>query len=461
MMQKLSTGQFLYFCTMLKAFKKFVVAEGLFVPEDKILLAVSGGMDSLVMTELFRKAGFHYGIAHCNFMLRGDDSEKDELFVAGIAREHHVPFFSNRFRTAAYAQEHGISIQMAARVLRYEWFREIMQGNGYDFIATAHHLDDQAETFFINMIRSSGIAGFHGILPKQGKVVRPLLFATRREIEKFSRENAIVFREDTSNHETKYLRNKIRHEILPVLLEISPDFVQHQTENILRIREAEQIYREAIEAKRAKIVKSEEGMISISVNDIRNLNPAGTYLHELLSPYGFNFSQVKDLLKILDKISGKTILSPTHRLVRDREKILITLLKKRSPGKGIPKKIIISKTTTTLGNPLKLSFRKLKNDGNFEIDPSREIASLDMNKLSFPLLLRKWEHGDFFYPFGRNHRKKLSDFFIDEKISIPVKENTWVLCSGKDIIWIVGHRIDNRFRITSRTKEVLRIRLTP
>ncbi len=445
---------------MLKEFKKFIVSENLFSPKEKILLAVSGGMDSVVMTELFRLTGYTYGIVHCNFQLRDEESEKDEIFVASLAKRNKVPFYTKRFQTAQIAEIKGISIQMAARELRYNWFREILQKENYSYVATAHHLDDQVETFFINLMRSTGIAGFHGILPKQGNVIRPMLFTNRKNIDNFARDNSISYREDKSNDETKYLRNKIRHEILPVLQEIHPDFAHHMTENILRIREVETIFREALGKKRKKIVKKEKEITRISISEIKKLNPAGTYLFEFLSPFGFNISQVKDLLKTLDKTSGKILLSPTHRLIKDRENIIITPKKDGASDSETSQHFMISEHTATLKKPLKLTFQKQKKNKDFSIDPSPMMAFLDMKKLHFPLLLRKWQHGDLFYPFGRNHRKKLSDYFIDEKFSLLEKENTWVLCCMEDIIWVVGHRIDNRFRITAKTKEVLNIRLT-
>jgi tRNA(Ile)-lysidine synthase len=284
-----------------------------------------------------------------------------------------------------------------------------------------------------------------------------MLFTNRKNIDIFARVNSISYREDKSNNETKYLRNKIRHEILPVLQEIHPDFTYHLTENILRIREVETIFREALEIKRKKIVKNEKDKTRIPIIEIKNLNPAGTYMYEFLSPFGFNFSQVKDILNTLDKTSGKIMLSPTHRLIKDRENIFITL-KKAETSEGEPGHLfLIQETTSKILKPLKLSFQKLKKDQDFRIDASPRIAFLDLKKITFPLLLRKWQHGDLFYPFGRNHRKKLSDYFTDEKFSLLDKENIWVLCCRKNIIWVVGHRIDNRFRITTRTQEVLKI----
>lgn len=443
---------------MLGAFKKYIAAEHLFSPDEKILLAVSGGLDSVVMTELFRLADLNFGIAHCNFQLRGTDSEQDEIFVATLAKNNKVPFYSKRFPTSQFAEKKGISIQMAARELRYEWFLKILQKEKYSFIATAHHLDDQVETFFINMMRSTGIAGFHGIFPKQAKVIRPMLFTNRTNIDAFARKHSISYREDKSNNEIKYLRNKIRHEILPVLKEIHPDFERHLTENIFRIREVEMIYREAIEARRKKIVVREKDKIRIPISEIKRLKPAGTFLFELLFPFGFNISQVKDLLKTLEKTSGKILLSPTHRLIKDRENVFITPFKTSAQKEETSRVFLIPEKTSVLHEPLRLTFKNLKKNGKFRIDSSPAMAFLDSGKLCYPLLLRRWQRGDFFYPFGRNNRKKLSDFFIDEKFSLLDKENTWVLCSGKDIIWIVGCRIDNRFRVTAKTKEVLKIK---
>ena len=417
---------------------KFILSENLFTPGDRILLAVSGGLDSAVMTELFHQTAYRFGIAHCNFQLRSEDSERDELFVSELAKRMKVPFYAKRFQTVRSAKEKGISIQMAARELRYQWFGELLDREGFAYVATAHHLDDQAETFFINLMRSTGIAGLHGILPKQGKIIRPMLFTGRKNIEIFARDHAVVHREDKSNSETKYLRNKIRHEILPVLHEISPDFTTHLTENILRIREAESIFRDTVEKKRNQVVKNEGVNTRIAISDVRELRPVGTYLYEFLSPFGFNISQVRDLIRTLDKTPGKILLSPTHRLIRDRENILITPEKQSSSKTSSESGFQIAENVTRIRKPVKLSFRKLNNIKDFEIDPSPTIAFLDLKKLSFPLHLRKWEHGDQFYPFGRNYRKKLSDYFIDEKFSLPEKEEVWLLCSGPAIVWMRG-----------------------
>jgi tRNA(Ile)-lysidine synthase len=443
---------------MLLAFKTYIAKEKLFLPGERILLAVSGGMDSVAMAELFSRAKFSFGIAHCNFQLRSDDSEKDEAFVSRLAKNFKVPFYCRRFSTADYADEHRLSTQMAARELRYKWFEEIRVKEKFDFIATAHHLDDQVETFFINMMRSTGIAGFHGILPKQGKIVRPLLFTNRSEIGEFVKKNEITYREDTSNQEIKYLRNKIRHELLPVLAEINPGFRNILTENIYRIREAEAIFRDTVNQARFNFVRKKKEKIFIPISEIKKLNPCRTYLFEFLSPFGFNYPVVKDISEALGEEAGKQFYSSTHRLLKDRNDLIITPLPagKRKPAGDI--EFRISETNSRLKVPLKLTLKKLLKDKNFQVDLSPQTANIDLHKIKFPLTLRKWQHGDVFHPFGRDHKKKLSDFFTDNKLSIDDKENTWILCSGGKIVWVVGHRIDNRFRITPKTKQVLQIK---
>jgi tRNA(Ile)-lysidine synthase len=443
---------------MLQAFKAYIAKERLFIPDEKILLAVSGGMDSVAMAELFSMAKFSFGIAHCNFSLRGKESDSDESFVKDLAKKLKVPCYIRQFLTTEYAEEHRLSTQMAARELRYGWFNELLKKEGYTLLATAHHLGDQIETFFINMLRSTGIAGFHGILPKQGIIIRPLLFASRSEIEGFVRKNNLLYREDTSNQEIKYLRNKIRHELIPVLAEINPGFSSILTENIYRIREAEKIFRDSVDQVRNKIVIKKKDRTLISIHEIKKLNPFRTYLFEFLAPFGFNYSVAKDVSEAMNEEPGKQFYSPTHRLIKDRNDLIITPLDSVTKDEGKKTGFQILENNTRLRKPISLTLKKLLRDKNFQVDVSPLFANLDLHKITFPLTLRKWQHGDLFHPFGRDHRKKLSDFFADNKFSIDDKENTWILCAGGKIIWIVGHRIDNRFRITSKTKEVLQIK---
>jgi tRNA(Ile)-lysidine synthase len=443
---------------MLKRLKKFIRDKQLFEANDRILLAVSGGMDSVCMAYLFHQAGYHFGIAHCNFQLRGNDSYLDEQFVRTLARSYNVPFYSQPFNTTEEAEKRGISIQMAARDLRYNWFTKILTNEQYDYLATAHHLDDEVETFFINLLRNSGISGFHGILPKHGNLIRPMLFTRREEIDGFVRDQAIPFREDKSNRETKYLRNYIRHKIVPGLTSVQADFPILMNENIRHIREAEMIFREALEKKRNELLSINKGTVTISIDAIERLSPMETYLYEFLSPYGFNETQVNDLIGTLDKISGKSLLSSTHRLVKDRKEIFIVEKQRTVTGKETIREYRVKSSSTRIRKPVPLSFSRVTWTHQFPIDPSPSVAHLDTKKLVFPLLIRRWKHGDTFYPFGRSQRKKLSDYFTDNKFSLLEKEEVWVLCSGTNIVWVIGHRIDHRYRITSHTKEILVIR---
>ena len=443
---------------MLQAFRAYIKKEKLFLPGEKILLAVSGGMDSVAMVELFSRAKISFGIAHCNFQLRGEESDADESFVMFLAKKNKVPCYIRKFFTSDYADAHRLSTQMAARELRYNWFNELLTKEGYSFLATAHHLDDQIETFFINMLRSTGIAGFHGILPKQGNIIRPMLFASRNDIEEFVKKKNLAYREDRSNLELKYLRNKIRHELIPVLTDINPGFSNILTENIYRIREAEKIFRDTVNIARNSIVRKKKERTLLSISEIKKLSPVTTWLYEFLCPFGFNYSVTKDISEALDEEPGKQFYSPTHRLIKDRNDLIILPLAPVEQDEVEKTGFQITEDVTRLQVPLKLVIKKIIKDRDFHVDVSPKVANLDLQKVTFPLILRKWQHGDVFHPFGRDHRKKLSDFFTDYKFSIDVKENTWLICSGGKIAWIVGHRIDNRFRITPKTKQVLQIK---
>ncbi len=445
---------------MISAFTSFITANKLFRREDKILLAVSGGMDSVTMTELFHRAGFNFGIAHCNFSLRGMESDADSTFVETLAMSFGVPFFSITFNTSTYAEDHGISIQMAARELRYPWFEAIRKDHGYDYIATAHHLDDQAETFFINLIRGTGISGLHGIIPAQGKLIRPMLFTSRQEIELFVKSEALQYREDSSNASDKYTRNKIRHQLLPVLKAMNPEFITSLTETIDKIRGFEEIGQVAVNKIRHKIMRSMDGQTTMDIDRLSKLHPRDAFAWELLCPFGFSQAQVANILQSLGRESGKTFYSQEYRLIRDRDKLIITRRKDPESGHSDEDELIfIEKGVEQVINPICLYLAQKENFPGIQIPVSKEVASLDFDKLVFPLTLRKWRSGDSFYPFGMQRKQKLSDFFINSKVSLARKENTWLLCSGSKIVWVVGLRIDNRFRITGKTKCILKIRL--
>jgi tRNA(Ile)-lysidine synthase len=442
---------------MEERFSSFIRNERLLDSSDKVLLAVSGGLDSVVMANLFHGAGYRFGIAHCNFGLRGDESDEDETFVRTLAKRYRVAFFTKWFDTRKYAASHGISVQMAARKLRYDWFEEVGRMEGFVRIATAHHLDDQVETVLINLLRGTGIAGLHGILPRQGSLIRPMLFAWRHEIEKYGKQRKLDFREDSSNQTAKYLRNQIRHQVIPLLRSVQPDFAVNITALVSRIRDTESILNPVVQKVRNKLIRKQGDRQIVSIPALAGLQSRSAWLRELLLPLSFTRSAIDDMEKSLDSESGKIFLSPDFRIVKDRDTLIITRLGNDQP-QDIPDISRIGEGQTTLEKPVKLRLKTVSRSNKYQINSSREVATLDKKKLSFPLILRKWKPGDHFYPFGLNKRKKLSDFFIDAKVSIPEKERTWVLCSGTRIAWVIGHRIDHRFRVTRRTKEILEIR---
>ncbi len=440
---------------MLNQFKQYIREFRLFGPEEPILLAVSGGVDSMVMAELFHRAGLSFAIAHCNFSLRGSESNQDEAFVAVMAETYGVRFFVKHFKTRDYAGFNKISVQMAARTLRYEWFDELLQTEGFKSIATAHHLDDQIETFFINVLRGTGISGLHGILPNRTRIVHPMMFAFRRQIEEFASDEAIVYREDSSNRSSKYVRNKIRHDLVPMLGEINPEFRKTITNTIDRMRETELLLRNHLVEISAKVAAISDGIPVLKISELVKLQPKETYLYELLQPYNFNRSVTDEIADGLGEISGKQYFSPTHRLVKDRELLIIKAL--GPVGMEPADETLIEEKTSEIKKPIQLKFSLIENQPDLAVSKNGSMAMLEASKIIWPLRLRKWKEGDTFVPFGMNNKKKLSDFFIDNKFSIIEKENAWLLISGNEIAWLVGHRIGNGFRITSETRSILKI----
>lgn len=439
---------------MIERFTSFIDQHRLFQKNEKILLAVSGGMDSMAMLELFRQAGFRFDVVHCNFKLRGKASDADEALVRETAARLGVKCHSRSFETNELAKERKESVQMIARELRYAYFDEVADAHAYRLVATAHHLDDQIETFFINLLRGSGIAGLHGIPLSKGRIIRPLLFAYRNDIEEFVELHNIAYREDASNQSLKYRRNTIRHEILPQLLKLNPSFRQELNTTIGRLAAVEKVFREYLAMQRKTAVQENNGITSIDIGKLKLLDPLPLYLYEFISSFGFNHDDVSNIISALDGTPGKTFLSPSHQLIVDRKKLLV------SPRqRGHQKETFyIQLEMHRMDKPLQMTFTEVGAE-NYVIPEERGTASLDMGKLDFPLTLRKWKHGDSFMPLGMSNMKKLSDFFIDEKLSILQKQDSWVMCSGPDIVWVIGHRIDERYKVTGRTRTVFQVRL--
>jgi tRNA(Ile)-lysidine synthase len=436
-------------------FLTFVNTHSLFNPSDRILLAVSGGMDSVVMCELFYHAGKaghvkEFAIAHANFGLRGEESDADELFVKKLARKYKAKFYSENFDTQAYAEQHQLSIQMAARLLRYRWFDALLLREGYDYLATAHHQNDTLETVLLNLTRGTGISGLHGIRPKNGRIIRPLGFADKEMIYDFVVEKQLAWREDSSNESNKYQRNLIRNEVVPLLKQINPNLEQTIRQTVEKVQAVENLFEEEVERLSAEITRRESSTRFIDFAALQETSEPLIKLYELLQPFHFSYAQALEVLEALDKEPGKTFLSPTHTLVKDRTALVITPL----ALSDFTSVTIESDQKEVEINDWKLTFHTQARQG-FKISPSSEIAALDAGQLQFPLKLRKWKEGDWFCPLGMNQKKKLSDFLIDEKVPLNLKPQVWVLTSNGSIAWIVGHRIDNRFKVTDKTKEVL------
>lgn len=440
---------------LLEKYRAYIKKENLFQPKDKLLLAVSGGVDSVVLCELCKQAGYDFIIAHCNFQLRGAESERDEHFVKGLAEKYSVEVLVRRFDTEKYAAENKVSIQVAARTLRYDWFNETAAARAIKFIVTAHHADDNVETLLMNFFKGTGINGLKAILPKHGNIIRPLLFARKEELAGFATANDLAFVEDSSNASDKYTRNYFRNELIPNLKKVFPQVEENLVHNLERFREIDELYRQAVSIYKKKLLEQEGNEFHIPVLKLLKTEPLHTIIYEIIRDFGFTAHQVVDTISMLTSDSGKYIQSATHRIIKNRNWLIISPIQDIVPG------IILiegeGKTEFAAGS---LQLKKLYN-AQFSIVNDPKIAQLDADSINFPLLLRKWKHGDYFYPLGMQKKKKLSRFFIDNKLSLSGKENAWVIEMDKKIIWIVGQRIDDRFKVTAKTKTVLLITLSP
>lgn len=438
---------------MIDEFKKFIAENCGVKPGDKILLAVSGGIDSMVMAHLFLRQVYKTGIAHCNFSLRAAESDKDEELVRKFASENNIPFYSARFETKAYAKKNKLSVQMAARELRYKWFEEIRTENGYNSIAVAHNLNDNIETLLINLTRGTGLAGMTGMKPVSNRIIRPLLYATRQDIIIFRNRYKIDFREDKSNADTKYTRNKIRHLVIPVLKEINPSIEITLNETAERFSGFNEIVSEYISGLRKSLSVEKEQFITVNISLLKTYLHNKTILFELFKPYGITNALLIDLAKVIEGKTGGQIITETHRIIKNRKEIVVS------------DEEIHQETSYSIENIREFSFfpgissaKNVRITESFEIQSDPHIACIDSQKVSYPLIIRKWKAGDHFYPLGMRQKKKLSDYFIDNKYSRFDKENIFILESSGNIVWIIGDRIDDRFKITNTTKKGLLIK---
>jgi len=441
----------LYKFKLLQALEKHINQNFSFIKGKKLLIACSGGLDSIVLTHLFKNLNQNIALAHCNFSLRGLESDADEAFVVELADKLSIPIFTETFDTKLYAKKHKLSTQMAARDLRYNWFEEIIKDFNFDYLLTAHHADDDLETFFINLSRGTGLRGLTGIPYINNKVIRPILIFDRSEIFKYAKEHCLYWREDSSNAKSDYLRNKLRIEVIPKYKEASEGLIQSFQKTQKHLTDAQSLIEDYMVLVFNLTVSKFADGYQIDIQKLQELPNTEALLFELLSP--FDFTDYLAISELITAQSGKQIFSKTHRLLKDRNTLLLT----ENISKNEIDKIFISENKKKIKLPIFLEFKSIEKIG----DITDSAIYVDKDKLTYPLHLRKWETGDAFQPFGMKGKKKLSKFFKDEKLSLIDKEKIWLLCSEKEIVWIVGIRQDDKFKVTSQTKNILKITRIP
>ena len=444
---------------LLQNFLAYIKKENLFTKKDHLLIAVSGGADSAVLCALCAAAGFTFSLAHCNFKLRGDESDRDELFVKKLSEQLGVKLFLKIFDTQREAKESKTSIEETARNLRYDWFRQLMAEsesteNPISYLLTAHQADDNVETVMMNFFRGTGIRGLSGIKPKQQKIVRPLLFAKRKEIEEYADLNGVKYIIDSSNASNDYTRNLFRNDILPSIEKVYPEALNNLSKNIERFAAVEYLYEESIEQIKDKLIEKKGDEIHIPVLKLLKTKPLQTVIYEIIKNAGFTALQVNEVEKLLHSESGKYIKSASHIILLNRKWLIIAPNKPSAGGENIIIEEAVNNIVFEIGE-LKI----VKSEIPELLVADLNTAYIDAAQLTYPLLLRKWKAGDYFYPLGMTKQKKLSRFFIDQKLSLLQKASCWVLESNKKMVWVVGYRIDDRFKITSSSKQILKLNL--
>lgn len=440
---------------MLISFRAFIIEHQLLPSSGPTLLAVSGGVDSVVMAHLFHQAKYPFAIAHCNFGLRGVASDQDEDWVRDLAKQYQVDFYAQTFDTSAHARSKGISTQMAARELRYAWFQTLCEEHGFEQVATAHHSNDSLETALLNLTKGTGIAGLKGVAAVQGRYIRPLLFASKAGIIAYAKAEALSWREDSSNAKDDYQRNLLRNQVIPRLQEINPNLEVTFRSTSERLSQVGALLNEQVATLRQQLCSQQGDNYYIAVQHIQDKPWAGVVLWELLKPFGFQFSAIQRLLTH-NAATGIHIQSPSHYLFVDRGQWIITPCS--SPTSSAI--YALEATTTQLDLPHHTIQCVKTSRSQYQLKADQLVAALDRAQLHFPLTVRQWQPGDFFYPLGMQQSKKLSDFLIDNKVPRPLKAQVWVVTSQEKIAWVVGHRIDDRFKITDRTEQIYELRLS-
>ncbi len=441
---------------MLEQFRGFIDENVLLSEKGKVILAVSGGIDSVVLADLFYQADISCIIAHCNFQLRGQESDHDEDFVRNLAVKYGYEVRIRKFDAKQEAEQDNQSVQMVARELRFNWFDELLVEPDLEFVATGHHFDDQVETFFINLLRGTGVSGLRGMLARQGKVIHPLLFATREQIEEYARQRGLPFREDQSNKTLKYKRNQIRHNLLPAIEKVAPHYRNSFRKTFRYLRHDEIMLKSLVNRTMSEITQNDEEVLYVNKSQLQNIPDKEYIMPYWLQQYGFHEDIAIKLLESLPGLSGKQFFSHSHRITVDREYLILESYHEKADGRVY----YVYPETGYVTSPISLVFKRQPKDRNFVLTKASDVALLDYNRLEFPLEIRRWRKGDAFMPLGMTGMKKVSDFFTDIKLSVPGKENSWLMFSANgDLVWVMGHRIDHRYRITGETSEILKIEL--
>jgi tRNA(Ile)-lysidine synthase len=428
------------------------------VANKRILLAVSGGVDSMVLAAVLVELNIDFAMAHCNFHLRGAESEGDEQLVVQWAKSYNIPYFVQHFETQKILNYQGGNLQELARNLRYSWFEQLCSEHQYPIIATAHHADDAIETLLMNFCKGTGINGLHGIQAKKDKIIRPLIDATRADIMEYALENNVVWRDDSSNSKLTYTRNKVRHELLPLLRNIFPQVDANLRSNIQRFAEIGLIYQSAMDKLLQKIVEKQGEEYCIPVRKLTSIEALHTVLFEIIKPFGFVSAQVGQVAQLLRAESGKFVSSATHRVIRNRKWLIIAPLKTESATFIVIDSLEHADGLTLNSGNFTMQIKQSSFDGQVaSLAPSANIAHLNLDQVEFPMILRPWKQGDYFYPLGMKKKKKVARFLIDQKVPMHQKERVWVLESNKRIVWVVGYRIDDRFKVLPQQSNLLQL----
>ncbi|PQJ79684.1 tRNA lysidine(34) synthetase TilS [Polaribacter porphyrae] len=438
---------------MLQKFTKHININFPFLKDASLLMTISGGLDSVVLTHLLNTLNFDVSLAHCNFKLREKESDLDEKFAIKLSQKSCNQIFTKKFDTNQFAIKNKLSTQIAARELRYSWFQVLAAKHNFDYILTAHHADDNLETFLINLTRGTGLEGFTGIPTKNENIIRPLLPFSRDEILAYATKNNLTWREDASNASTKYIRNKIRHQVLPILKEINPSLLSSFSKTLNHLQESKKIVEDRINEVSSEILQSENGIIKFDIAKLTSLSNPKAYLYQLLKKY--NFTEWNDVVNLLDAESGKYVISSSHQLIKDRDFLLLSKNKDVTLSK-VESFFQIDKNTSEITKPIHLVFKEVDEKST----QKKQAILVDKDLLKYPLILRKWKNGDYLYPTGMQGKKKLSKFFKDEKFSLLEKQNAWLLCNAEnEIIWVINHRQDRRSSVNINTKNILQITL--